>query len=103
MHAVGGDPLVGDLLLQIRHLGHVHQRGVALVGRTAAAHQRTHFGGVTVGRRLHRAAAHLIGLGDVGAAGKVAGTALQRGKFDGAGLAAQLGADEVRQIPAGAA
>ena len=100
VHAVGGDPLVGDLLLKVGDLGHVDHLGLDAVGLVAQALDGGHLGGLAAHGGLHRCAADLVGLGHIGAAGQMAGTALQRRKLDSAGLAAQADADQVRQIAA---
>ena len=103
VHAVGGDPLVGDLLLKVGDLGHVDHLGLDAVGLVAQALDGGHLGGLATHGGFHSGTAHLVGLGHVGAAGQVAGAALQGRELDGAGLAAQADADQVGQVAAGAA
>ena len=73
------------------------------VGLVAQALDGGHLGGLTAHGGFHSGTAHLVGLGHVGAAGQVAGAALQGRELDGAGLAAQADADQVGQVAAGAA
>ena len=103
MHPVLGDPVGGDLLLKVRDLRHIDHLGLYAVGLVAQALDGGHLGGLAAHGGLHRCAADLVGLGHIGAAGQMAGTALQRRKLDSAGLAAQTDADQVRQIAARAA
>ena len=103
VHAVGGDPLVGDLLLKVGDLGHVDHLGLDAVGLVAQALDGGHLGGLAAHGSFHRCAADLIGLGHIGAAGQMAGAALQRRKLDRTGLAAQADTDQVSQVTAGAA
>ena len=88
VHPVLGDPIGGDLLLKVRDLRHIDHLGLYAVGLVAQALDGGHLGGLAAHGGLHRCAADLVGLGHIGAAGQMAGTALQRRKLDSAGLAA---------------
>ena len=88
---------------KVRDLRHIDHLGLYAVGLVAQALDGGHLSGLAAHGGLHRRAADLVGLGHVGAAGQMAGTALQRRKLDSAGLAAQSDADQVRQIAARAA
>ena len=93
VHPVLGDPVGGDLLLKVRDLRHIDHLGLYAVGLVAQALDGGHLGGLAAHGGLHRCAADLVGLGHIGAAGQMAGTALQRRKLNSAGLAAQSDAD----------
>ena len=103
LHPVGGDPVQRHLLLKVCHLLDVHRLGDALVGIFGYALERDHFARLTGKGCGCRCAAHGVGLADIGAAGQMAGAALQCRELDGAALAVQLVVDEVGQIAAGAA
>ena len=100
VHTVRGDPFVGDRFFKVCDLRHIDHLGLHAVGLIAQALDGCHLGGLAAHGGLHRRAAHLVGFGHVGAAGQVAGAALQGRELDGAGLAAQADADQVRQIAA---
>src|SRR5699024_11706938 len=59
------------------HGGHIHQRGLGAVGLVGQAADAAHLAGLSAERGLHRRAAHLVGFGDVGAAGQVGSAPLQ--------------------------
>ena len=68
------------------------------VGNTLDGH---HLTGMALEGCLDGGAAHLVGFGDVGAAGQVSGAALQGGKLDAAGLGIQAAGHGVGQEPGG--
>ena len=103
LHSVRGDPVQRHLFLQVCHLLDIHRLGDALVGVIGNALERDHPPGLARKGSGSGSAAHGIGLVHIGAAGQMAGAALQGRKLDGTALAVQVVVDEVRKIPAGAA
>ena len=83
-------PAQGNLLFQVGDLADGMQLGGALVRIVGDALQGNHLAGNTLKGCLGGSTTHLIGLGDVGAAGQVTGAALQGGKLDAAGLGVQI-------------
>jgi len=92
-------PAQRDLLLEICDLADGVQLSGTLIGAVGDALQGHHLAGNALKRSLDSSTADLIGLGDVGAAGQVAGAALQGGKLDAAGLGVQIAGHHIGQIP----
>ena len=103
LHPVRGDPIQRNLFFKVRDLLDIHSLGDALVGIIGDTLERDHLAGLARKGRRRRCAAYRIGLVHVGAAGQMAGAALQGRELDGAALAVQLVVDEVGQVAAGAA
>ena len=95
-------PAQRHLLLEICDLADGVQLSGTLIGAVGDALQGHHLAGDALKRSLDSSTADLIGLGDVGAAGQVAGAALQGGKLDAAGLGVQIAGHDVGQIAGGA-
>ena len=95
-------PAQRHLLFEICDLADGVQLGGALIGVVGDALQSDHLAGDALKGSLGGSTADLIGLGDVGAAGQVAGAALQGGKLDAAGLGVQIPGHDICQIAGGA-
>ena len=63
-----------------------------LIGAVGDALQGDHLTGDTLKGSLGSSAAHLVSLGDIGAAGQVTSAALQGRQLDAAGLGIQIAA-----------
>ena len=83
-----GDPLQGNLLLGVGHVGQVEEHVLAFVAVLAVALEAHHLAGDAGHGLLHGDLAGVEALLDVGAGGAVGGAALQQAQLDAANLGA---------------
>ena len=95
---LGVDPLQGDLLLEVGHLGQVEQLGFAgVLAALAGALKAHHLVGLTGDGGLHSGLAGQEGLVNIGAGGHVRPAALEEGELNAPDLSAGLLLDHTGQ------